>query len=129
MHLLELVYGTSAQACPDISAKRYNRLGLKNELLKEVWKEEVEAVDLGFTIDYTSEAESMMDDRMILKTDVIRVLQNLRETGEAILDEDTGLIVTRARLGNVTFWVKFTETETGYLVHRAYSHRMTIHNR
>ena len=129
MHLLELVYGTSADHCPDISAKRYNRLGLKNELLKEVWNEEVEAVDLGFTIEYTPEAEVMMDDRMILKTDVIRVLQSLRETGEAILDEETGLVVTRARLGNVTFWVKFTETETGYLVHRAYSHRMTIHNR
>ena len=129
MHLLELVYGTSADHCPDISAKRYNRLGLKNELLKEVWNEEVEAVDLGFTIEYTRSAEVMMDDRMILKTDVIRVLQSLRETGEAILDEETGLIVTRARLGNVTFWVKFTETDTGYLIHRAYSHRMTIHNR
>ena len=129
MHLLELVYGTSAQACPDISAKRYNRLGLKNELLKEVWNEEVEAVDFGFTIDYTPDAEAMMDDRMILKTDVLRVLQALRETGEAILDEDTGLYITRTRLGNVTFWVKFTETETGYLIHRAYSHRMTIHNR
>ena len=129
MHLLELVYGTSADHCPDISAKRYNRLGLKNELLKEVWNEEVEAAMLGFTIEYTPEATLMMDDRMILKTDVIRVLQSLRETGEAILDEETGLIVTRARLGNVTFWVNFTETETGYLVHRAYSHRMTIHNR
>ena len=129
MHLLELVYGTSADHCPDISAKRYNRLGLKNQLLSEVWKEDVEAVDLGFTIAYTPEAETMMDDRMILKTDVIRVLQNLQETGEAILDEDTGLIVTRARLGNVTFWVKYTETETGYLVHRAYSHRMTIQTR
>ena len=126
MHLLELVYGSSAQSCPDISEKRYNRLSLRNTLLSEVWKEEVEAVDLGFTIDYTEEAIAMMDDRMILKTDVIRVLQSLWETGEAILDEETGLIVTRARLGNVTFWVKFTETETGYLVHRAYSHRMTI---
>lgn len=129
MHLLELVYGTSADHCPDISAKRYNRLSLKNELLKEVWNEEVEAMDLGFTIEYTPEAEVMMDDRMILKTDVIRVLQNLRETGAAILDEETGLIVTRARLGNVTFWVKYTETETGYKIHRAYSHRMTIQNR
>ena len=129
MHILELVYGTSADHCPDISAKRYNRLGLKQELLKEVWNEEVSTMDLGFTIEYTQEAEIMMDDRMILKTDVIRVMQSLRETGEAILDEETGLIVTRARLGNVTFWVKFTETETGYLVHRAYSHRMTIHNR
>jgi len=129
MHLLELVYGTSADTTPDISAKRYNRLGLKQQLLKEVWNEEVEAVELGFTIDYTPKAEEMMDDRMILKTDVIRVLQSLRETGEAILDEQIGLIVTRARLGNVTFWVKFTQTQTGYLVHRAYSHRMTIQNR
>ena len=129
MHLLELVYGTNADHCPDISAKRYNRLSLKNELLKEVWNEEVQAMDLGFTIEYTPEAEEMMDDRMILKTDVIRVLQSLRETGEAILDEETGLIVTRERLGNVTFWVKFTETESGYLVHRAYSHRMTIQSR
>ena len=129
MHLLELVYGTSADHCPDISAKRYNRLGLKQELLKEVWNEEVEAMDLGFTIAYTPEAEEMMDDRMILKTDVIRVMQSLRETGEAILDEETGLTVTRARVGNVTFWVKFTETDTGYLIHRAYSHRMTIQPR
>ena len=129
MHLLELVYGTNADHCPDISAKRYNRLGLKQELLKEVWNEEVEAMELGFTIAYTPEAEEMMDDRMILKTDVIRVMQSLRETGEAILDEETGLTVTRARLGNVTFWVKFTETDTGYLIHRAYSHRMTIQTR
>ena len=129
MHLLELVYGTSADHCPDISEKRYNRLSLRNQLLGEVWNEEIEAVDLGFTIDYTPEAIDMMDDRMILKTDVIRVLQNLKETGEAILDGETNLCVTRARLGNVTFWVKYTETETGYLVHRAYSHRMTIQTR
>ena len=129
MHLLELVYGTSADHCPDISAKRYNRLSLKNELLKEIWNEEVEAVDLGFTIEYTPEAEEMMDDRMILKTDVIRVLQSLRQTGEAVLDGDTGLCITRTRLGNVTFWVKYTETDTGYLVHRAYSHRMNVVNR
>ena len=129
MHLLELVYGTSADHCPDISEKQYNRLSLRNELLKEVWKEEVEEVDLGFTIDYTPEAIAMMDDRMILKTDVIRVLQNLKETGEAIFDGDSGLCVTRARLGNVTFWVKYTETETGFMVHRAYSHRMNVQTR
>ena len=129
MHLLELVYGTSADHCPDISEKRYNRLSLRNTLLSEVWNEDVEEVDLGFTIDYTPEAIAMMDDRMILKTDVIRVLQALKETGEAILDGETNLCVTRARLGNVTFWVKYTETETGYLVHRAYSHRMTIQTR
>lgn len=33
-HILELVYGTDAGAPPDISEKRYNRLSLKNELLR-----------------------------------------------------------------------------------------------
>ena len=129
MHLLELVYGTSADHCPDISQKRYNRLSLKNQLREELWNEEVENVDLGFTIDYTPEVVAMMDDRMILKTDVIRVLQSLRETGEAIFDEDTQLCITRCRLGNVTFWVKFREIEGGYRVFAAYSHRMNIVNR
>ena len=129
MHLLELVYGTSADHCPDISQKRYNRLSLKNQLREELWNEEVENVDLGFTIDYTPEAIAMMDDRMILKTDVIRVLQSLRETGEAIFDEETQLCITRCRLGNVTFWVKFRDIEGGYRVFAAYSHRMNIVNR
>ena len=86
-------------------------------------------MDLGFEIGYTPAAEAMMDDRMILKSDVTRVIQSLRETGEAILDEESGLYVTRARLGNVTFWVKYRETETGYRVYSAYSHRMNILNR
>ena len=126
MHLLKLVYGISADHCPDISAKRFNRLSLRNQLLKEIWNEEVTPMDLGFTIEYTPEAEAMMDDRMILKTDVVRVLQTLRETGEAIRDEETGLLLTRARLGNVTFWVKYEEVDGGYRVHRADSHRMNI---
>ena len=129
MHLLELVYGSSADNCPDISAKRYNRLSLKNQLLKDLWKEDIEEMDLGFELEYEPQAELMMDDRMILKSDVTRVIQSLRETGEAILDEESGLYVTRARLGNVTFWVKYKETETGYRIYSAYSHRMNIMNR
>ena len=129
MHVLELVYGTAADSCPDISAKRYNRLSLRNQLLEEIWNEEVLKVDLGFSLEFTADAEEMMDDRMILKGDVLRVMQSLRETGEAILDEESGLYLTRARLGNVTFWVRYEETESGYLVHRAYSHRMNIVNR
>ena len=129
LHLLELVYGAAADNCPDISAKRYNRLGLKQQLLKELWGEELKMEDLGFEVEYTPEAEERMDDRMILRSDVIQVLQHLRESGEAVLEEDSGLFVTRERLGNVTFWVKYSETEKGYLVHSAYSHRMTVVNR
>ena len=125
-HILELVYGTNAGSPPDISQKRYNRLSLKAELLREIWNEETQEVDIGFKIEYTPEVLRLMNDRMILKSDIIGVLQELRKTGEAVLDAETGLCVARARLGNVTFWVKYEEIEDGYRVCGAYSHRMSV---
>ena len=127
-HILELCYGTDAGAPPDISEKRYNRLSLKNELLEEVWMEEAMEKKLDYALEFTDEARRMMDDRMILVEDVIAVLEDFRESGEAIRDED-GLLVARKRVGNATFWVKFSPEEEGFLVHRAWSHRMRVEKR
>ncbi|MDY5023059.1 MAG: 4Fe-4S dicluster domain-containing protein [Blautia sp.] len=129
VHILELIYHTEAKSIPDISEKRYNRLQLKNHLLESLWGEETEALELEFELEYTKEALEMMDDRMILKSDVEAVMKSCHETGEALLDLETNLLVSRTRLGNVTFWVKYTKTEKGYLVHRAYSHRMDVEKR
>ena len=126
-HLLELCYGTDAGAPPDISEKRRNRLALKRELLLDLWHEETAEMKLDFELNYTDEARRMMDERMILTDDVIAVLQDFRETGEAILDGEDGMLVARKRVGNATFWVKFTqESEDSFTVHRAYSHRMNV---
>jgi hypothetical protein len=126
-HLLELVYGTDAGAPPDISEKRYNRLNLKRELLWELWQEETAEMKLDYELRYTGEARERMDSRMILTDDVIGVMNAYRESGEAILDSESGLLVARRRIGNATFWVKFTEdAENVYTVHSAYSHRMNV---
>ena len=130
VHLLELVYGTDAGDPPDISEKRYNRRALKRELLREYWNEETVGMAPEFQIEYTPEARKMMDARMILTEDVEAVLRAMRETGEAVLDSESGQIIARARLGNTTFWVAFTEAGAdAYLVHRAYSHRMQVERR
>ena len=125
-HILELIYGTDAGSPPDISEKRRNRLTLKQQLLREIWGEETEEMKTDFRVEYTEEALAMMDDRMILQSDVVQVLTHLRETGEAVLDGETGLCIARARIGNVTFWVKYQETDDGYQVFGAYSHRMNV---
>ena len=126
-HILELVYGTDAGAPPDISEKRWNRLSLKKELLRDLWQEETTEMKLDFQLNYTDEARKMMDARMILTDDVIDVMKAYRETGEAVLDSESGLLIARKRVGNATFWVKFTqEGEDAYTVHRAYSHRMQV---
>lgn len=128
-HILELIYGTLASETPDINEKRYNRLKLAQRLLKNVWKEEICVEDKGYEVIYGEDTLSMMDERMILKSDVEKVLSMYRETGEAVLDGETQELVARSRLGNVTFWVRFVETEGGYEVRRAYSHRMNIEKR
>ena len=129
-HLLELVYGTDAGDPPDISEKRMNRRALKRELLREYWNEETGGMEPEFKVTYTPEAREMMDARMILTEDVERVLRTMRETLEAVYDSESGLTITRARIGNTTFWVGFTnEGEDSYLVHRAYSHRMQVERR
>ena len=129
-HILELVYGTDAGSPPNISEKRYHRLTLKEDLLQNLWGEEVEKVNLDFELEFTEEALKMMDDRLILKSDVIKVMEDIRETQEAIEDMETGLLIGRKRIGNVTFWVKFTEDgENKYIIRGAYSHRMKIERR
>ena len=129
-HLLELVYGTDAGDPPDISEKRFNRRALKRELLRDYWNEETGGMEPEFKVTYTPEAREMMDARMILTEDAEHVLRVMRETGEAVLDQESGLTIARARIGNTTFWVAFTsDGENAYLVHRAYSHRMQVERR
>ena len=127
-HILELCYGMDAGSPPDISEKRRNRLALKNELLQEVWMEDAMEKKLEYPLAFTDEARRMMDERMILVDDVIAVLDGFRENCEAIEDED-GLLVARRRVGNATFWVKFSRTGDGFLVQRAWSHRMRVEKR
>ena len=82
---------------------------------------------LDYALHYTEEARRMMDERMILTDDVIAVMDEVRKTGACILDEESGLYITCRRIGNATFWVKFSrEGDESYLVHRAWSHRMTV---
>ncbi len=58
---------------------------------------------------------------------MIAVLDAVRATGECIYDEESGLLIARHRIGNATFWVKFSrEDDARYLVHRAWSHRMNV---
>lgn len=128
-HILELIYGAPSGSPPGISEKRRNRLELKRRMLREIWMEDDAMEKLDFKLEFTDEARALMEERMVLDTDVVRVMRAYRESGDAVVENDTGLIVTRARLGNVTFWVKFTEDADGYTVHRVYSHRMTIETR
>lgn len=124
-HILELAYGVKPQPVPDLSARRANRLKLKQKLLTELWKERFE-METMLPVVYADGVVEQMEKRMILKSDVDAVLRAYEESQEAVFDEENRWFVTSSRQGNVTFWVKFIPGETGYTVCGAYSHRMTV---
>ena len=126
MHILELVYGRDETKSPGLSARRNNRLQLKSRLLKTIWGEEVPMKEYDFIVHVDEVLMGQMEERMILMDDIYQVFEQMRESGNAVLDVATGCLSTSARIGNVTFWVKYQERADGYCLKGAYSHRMTV---
>lgn len=125
IHILELACQVDPGPVPDLSLRRANRLKLKEKLQRELWKEEGRMEEM-LPVIYMEGAREEMDQRMILESDVNAVLKAYESSGEAVEDPEKGWLAASLRLGNVTFWVKFTDTEGCYRVYGAYSHRMTV---
>lgn len=125
VHILELACQIKPGPAPDISGRRANRLRLKQKLLREIWEEDWK-METMLPVTYMGGARDEMERRMILESDVDAVLKAYETSGEAVEDPERGWMVASLRLGNVTFWVKFTEGEGEYRVYGAYSHRMTV---
>lgn len=125
IHILELSCQVEPGPVPDLSLRRANRLKLKEKLQRELWKEEGRMEEM-LPVIYMEGAREEMDQRMILESDVNAVLKAYESSGEAVEDPEKGWLAASLRLGNVTFWVKFTDTEGCYRVYGAYSHRMTV---
>ena len=133
MHVFDLLYprgqDPAARPSPGYSARRENRVRLKESLLRDLWRENdgpasepYESVKAAFT----DAAAATIEERRILISDVQKVLHHARETGKRFVHEETGHFLASYRPVVVTYWVEFEETDGGYMVHNAWSHRMHI---
>ena len=126
LHFLELVYGRRQRSVPGISDRRYNRLKLRQELLTELWGEEAVSVQEGPRLFLDEGLAELLEERLILQSDLQAVLRHAETEQNILEDTASGRLYTSCRLGNVTFWVAYSERAEGYQVHNAYSHRMEI---
>ncbi len=124
VHVLELLYGENELHSTGISLRRKNRISVRAAMLQELWKEEVTVAEPKFKLIIPDKVKSVMEDRMILESDLIQVFQKAEEDHSFILDVETGYLMASHRIGNVTFWAVFTKTEEGYVLENAYSYRM-----
>lgn len=133
MHLYDLLYprldDPAARPAPGYSARRENRVRLKEELHRSVWNEEhdvkyelFESIEVAFT----DEAATAMEKRRILKSDIQKVLLQARESCSWLVNDESGHLLASFRSVVVTYWVEFEEQGDGYLVHNTWCHRMRI---
>ena len=125
-HILELLYGLDDHAVADISTRRINRRRLKYKLRREIWGEELMMPEPKIKYSISDAVRQQLNDRMILETDIVQILEHADATNEMIYDKSKQAYYSSMRIGNVTFWIVFTREDDVYVVQNAYSHRMSF---
>ncbi len=133
-HLLDLIYGKADDASPakkgpGYSQRRENRVRLKNKMLKEVWGDKVTEEKRSYEtikLSIPAEVQGVMEERLILKKDVQKVIEYAESTGNKLFNRNKGHIVACHKPVSVTYWVEYTQQDDGFVIHNAYSHRMVV---
>jgi hypothetical protein len=73
-----------------------------------------------------AEVERLMEERQILREDLQKVIHHAETTGEKFINPSSGRSLASLRPTRVTYWVEYSLTGEGYLIHSAYSHRMEM---
>lgn len=127
VHLLELMFPGDdlARAAPGYSLRQDNRARLKQRMLRAWWHEEQETI-VKLHLRYDKDLAELLDERLILEDDIRAVIEHALATGQFIEVTSSGLRIAHKKIGHVTYWVYFAPEGDGWLVRRAYSHRMEI---
>jgi len=130
-HLLDLVFPIQGQDAarqkgPGYSDRQENRARLKTWLMKEVWGEAVDKEEWDSKLIFPENVRHLMEERMILRTDVAKVITHAESTGNKLKNIEQDTYIASFKPVSVTYWVEYSLHEDGFVVHNAYSHRLEI---
>lgn len=138
-HILDLIYDEPYKSGEQdhkyiisYSKRHENRIMLKRKLLKEIWGEEMEREKEpyeGINIKLTDEIERIMDDRLILVSDIKKVIYHAEDTGSKIWNPNNNHYTAKFQPGVITYWVEYSIEGDVYMIYKAYSHRLEINKK
>jgi glutamate synthase (NADPH/NADH) small chain len=113
---------------PGWSQRQENRARLKDSLLSELWGEGREAMEehRKIRLHIGEEVQSLLEERRILIEDLQKVIHHAEATGRKLVHPKTGHFKASFKPYKVTFWVEYSPSEDGYIIHNAYTHRMEV---
>ena len=117
---------SALQKMPTLSERQHNRMHVRNNLLKNIWGEEVMYEDEKYNIKINDNATAKMEEMYIVLSDVKKSVENSIENKERFFNPSDNSYLTRLRIENVTYWVQYEVNEEGITVTNVYSHRMEV---
>ncbi|MDX9991921.1 MAG: FAD-dependent oxidoreductase [Anaerolineales bacterium] len=129
-HLLDLMFGLHGpnRVPPTLTERRNNRIRLKQQVLIEFWKDEspMPSDPNPINLSIPPEVRQKLSDDMLLESEIARVVAHCERTGKKIQHPESGYFSGHLQIGNLTYWAEYYPTENGFVLVRAYSHRMSI---
>jgi glutamate synthase (NADPH/NADH) small chain len=134
VHLLDLIFqdpavkDPAARKRPGWSQRQENRARLKDSLLNELWGEGREEMEnhRKIKLHIAPEVQNLLEERRILIEDLQKVIHHAETTGRKLIHPKTGHFKASFKPYKVTFWIEYSPSDGGYIVHNAYTHRMEV---
>jgi glutamate synthase (NADPH) small chain len=133
LHLLDLIWplgdaDPADRPRPGWSERQENRARLKENMLNDLWGEKTGTMEEHEKINLllSTEIKVLLERRRILMEDLQKVIAHAESTGDRLVHPDTGHFRASFKPVNVTFWVEYSLSEDGVVIHNAYSHRMEV---
>lgn len=128
-HILDLVFDLSQETDerPDVTQRRWNRVKLKDTLLREFWDEEMmEKPEKTLELIIGSEVREKMNRLRILEEDICEVLEYCGRINRRTLSRETDTYRCYKEIGHITCWVEYRMAGEAFEILNVFTHRMKI---
>ncbi len=69
---------------------------------------------------------SLLQERYIQEDDIKPVIESAETSGEKLYQPGTDVYLAKKTIGEATFYVSYSPSDAGYIIHTAYVHRSLI---
>ena len=140
-HILDLLFGIDGPcaagnpahpALPTVTQRRANRVTLKEQLLKEIWNEDMETkpAQPKYNLIMSDDVATKVEAQRILADDIISVIDRAETTGRRTRNPENGHYKAYNEIGAITLWVEYGDlgnpADKDREIYNIYSHRMQI---
>ena len=131
LHLLDLIFGMAVDEAarrkgPGYSQRHENRARLKKDILRGVWGQAAAGEPGTIVLTISGELRDILEQRQILDEDIRQVIEYAEQSGNKLVNRQTGHFLTHHKPAAVTYWVEYAPAAGEFIIHNAYSHRMEI---